>query len=119
MEFLTKPCTRVHTDTNGQLHFEEVRSLMPNAQAIKTLQGHIPDEGTDLGTVAGRTVSFGALTAKELHALTQAFQQRATLVLRKQLEVDEREARRALRWLEALYTRSVILHGPPRYRPTA
>ena len=117
MEFLTKPCVRVHTDTNDQFHIEKVQSLLPTAQAIKTLQGHIPEKG-DIRTVTGRTVSFGELSAKELQALTQAFQQGTTRVLRKELEVEEREARRALRWLEALNTRSVILHGPPRYRST-
>jgi hypothetical protein len=118
MEFLTKPCVRVHADTNNQLHFDKVRSLLPKAQAIKTLQGHIPEQGTDIRTVAGRTVSFGELSAKELRALSQAFQQGAMRVLGKEMEVDEREARRAFRWLEALNTRSVILQGPPRYRPT-
>src|SRR5262245_13400935 len=118
MDFLTKPCVRVHADANNQLHFEEVQSLLPQAQAIKTLQGHIPEEGTAIKTVAGRAVSFGKLSAKELRACFQAFQQGATRVLRKEIEVDEREARRALRWLEALDARSVILHGPPQYRPT-
>jgi len=118
MEFLTKPCIRVHADTKSQLHLEKVRALLPSAQAIKTLQNYIPEEDTVIRTVGGRTVSFGELSAKELQALTQAFQQGATRVLGKEMEVDEREARRAFRWREALNTRSVILQGPPRYRPT-
>ena len=74
MEFLTKPCVRVRADGDTHLRFEEVPSLLPQRRAIQTLQGDIPEEGRVFWTAGGRRVIFGALSAKELHEIMQAFQ---------------------------------------------
>jgi hypothetical protein len=112
MKFLTKPCVRVRADADTQLRFEEVPSLLPQRRAIQTLQGDIPEEGRVFQTAGGRRVIFGALSAKELHAIMQAFQAGAWRLFAKAIELDEREARRALRWLERQTKPSVVIDGP-------
>jgi hypothetical protein len=117
MEFLTKPCVRVHADTDTHLRFEEVPSLLSQRRAIQTLQGDIPEEDRIFQTDGGRPVIFGALSTKELHAITQAFQAGAGRLFGKAIELEEREARRALRWLERQTLLSVVMDGPTPRRP--
>lgn len=117
MEFLTKRCMRVGADDGTHLSFEQVPSLLPQRQAIRTLQGDIPVEGRVLQTVGGRRVIFGALSAKELHKFTKAFRARARRLFGKAIELDEREARRALRWSERQALPSVVMDGPTPRRP--
>lgn len=114
MEFLTKPCVRADADTH--LRFEEVPSLLPQRRAIQTLQGDIPEADRVFQTAGGRRVSFGALSVKELHAIMQSFQVGAWRLFGTTIELDEREARRALRWLERQTMPSVVMDGPtPRH----
>lgn len=117
MEFLTKPCVRVRADGDTHLHFEEVPSLLPQRRAIQTLQGDIPEEGRVFRTAGGRRVIFGALSAKEPHEIMQAFQAGAWRLFGKAIELDEREARMALRWLERQTMPSVVTDGPTPRRP--
>lgn len=121
MDFLTKPCVRVHadtdTDTDTHLRFEEVPSLLSQRRAIQTLQGDIPEEGRVFQTAGGRRVIFGALSAKELYEITKAFQAGAWRLFGMAIELDEREARRALHWLERQTMPSVVTDGPTPRRP--
>jgi hypothetical protein len=81
------------------------------------LQGDIPEEDRIFQTDGGRPVIFGALSTKELHAITQAFQAGAGRLFGKAIELEEREARRALRWLERQTLLSVVMDGPTPRRP--
>ena len=88
-------------------------ALLAQRRAMQTLQGDIPEEGRVFQTAGGRRVSLDRYPPKELDEIEGISSGGPGGSLGRRSSWDERESRKALRWLE----RQTMLDRPTPQRP--